>query len=213
MALPITVKGEDGKALKIIQEGAIGVVKHRHPPIDESIVPLPFRQYFTDSGASSGSNDMTVNGSSTNVEFWIEAIPDYDIFIKSISVIIGDGGSPSLNDYGSLGGALTNGVLWQYVGQDTGAYELHDGIKSNLEFIRLGVDTGAIGTGTDAYLADVSGGGTEKSYIPTIDMQETFGLDYGIRLRKATNDKLRFTVRDDLTGLTTHNIIGYGIRI
>jgi hypothetical protein len=92
-------------------------------------------------------------------------------------------------------------------------YELHDGIKTNLEFIRLGVDTAAIGDSTTAFLADVSGGGTEKSYLPTIDLQETFGLKYGIRLRKGTTDKLLFTVRDDLTGLLTHNAIAYGIRI
>jgi hypothetical protein len=77
----------------------------------------------------------------------------------------------------------------------------------------MGVDTGAIGTGSDAYLADVSGGGTEKSYLPTIDLEETFGVRYGIRLRKGTTDKLTFKIRDDLTGLTTHNAIGYGIRI
>jgi hypothetical protein len=213
VAIPVNVRDpNNSRGLKIRKEGAIGNVEHRHPPLDEEIVPFPFRQYFTDDGSSSGSNDMTVNGSSTNVEFFVSAEPDCDIYIKSISVIIGDGGSPNLNSFGALS-ALTNGILWEYVGQDTGTYELHDGIKTNLEFIRLAVDTAGIGTGTDAFLADVSGGGSEKSYIPTIDIQETFGLKYGIRLRKDTNDKLRFVVRDNLTDLTTHNAIAYGIRI
>lgn len=197
--------------LKIYEEGALGVVSHRHPPRDEEIQPLPFRQYFTDDGTSTGSNDLTVDGSSTSVEFSIDAIPEYDIYIKSISLVIGDGGSPALNKYGNLT-ALTNGIKWDLFNQEEGAYELHDGIKTNLEFVRLGVDTGAIGTGTDAYLADVSGGGTEKSYLPTIDIEETFGLRYGLRLRKGTTDRLIFTVRDNLTDLTTHNAIGYGIR-
>ena len=127
-------------------------------------------------------------------------------------MVIGDGGSPNLNGYGALA-ALTNGVEWCLVTQDKGDYILHDGIKTNLEFVRLGVDTGAIGDGTTAYLADVSGGGSEKSYIPTIDLAETFGLAYGIRLRKGSTDKMIFKINDDLTNLTTHNAISYGIRI
>lgn len=201
-----------GHKLKIYEEGSIGVVAHRHPPIDEELAANPFRQYFTADGTSSGSNDMTVDGSSTNADFYVSAVPDFDIYIKSISVIIGDSGSPTLNKYGALA-ALTNGVKWDLFNQESGLYELHDGIKTNLEFIRLGVDTGAIGDGTTAYLADVSGGGTEKSYLPTIDIEETFGLPFGLRLRKGTSDRLVFTVRDDLTGLTTHNAIGYGLRI
>jgi hypothetical protein len=70
------------------------------------------------------------------------------IYIKSISLIIGDGGSPALNKYGALT-ALTNGVQWCLFSQENGLYELHDGIKTNLEFIRMGVDTGAIGTGSE----------------------------------------------------------------
>lgn len=202
---------EDFK-VKVFEEGSIGVVQHRHPPLQEAIQALPFRQYLTDSGNETGNNSLVVDGSSTEVDFYVAASQDYDIFIKSISVIIGDGGSPALNKYGALS-ALANGVKWTFFSQELGEYELHDGIKTNLEFIRLGVDTGAIGGGTDAYLADVSGGGTEKSYIPTIDVEETFGIPYGLRLRKGTTDRIVFTVRDDLTGLTTHNAITYGIRL
>lgn len=98
-----------------------------------------------------------------------------------------------------------------------GAFVLHDGIKTNLEFVRLGVATAGIGTGTDAFLADVSGGGTEKSYMPTIDLKETFGLPFGLpfglKLRQGTLDCVTFTVADDLTALTTFDIIGYGVQI
>jgi hypothetical protein len=155
---------------------------------------------------------MRVNGSSASVDFYVAAQQDYDVYIKSISVLIGDGGTPALNKFGSLA-ALTNGVEWVLATQELGDYELHEGLKTNLSFIRIGVDTGAIGTGSDAYLADVSGGGTEKSYLPTIDLNDSFGLAYGIRLRRGTVDKLVFRVRDDLTGLTTFNAIAYGLRI
>lgn len=200
-----------GNKAKINGEGEIGVVVHPHPPSDETVTVVPFRQYFTDNGTSTGSNAMNIDGSVNSADFYIKAIPDYDIYINSISVIIGDGGSPALNLYGALS-ALTNGVEWVYFNQENADYQLHDGIKSNIEFIRLGAKTGAVGTGVDAYLSDVSGGGTEKSYLPTIDISETFGMPWGLRLRKGTTDKLIFRVRDNLTGLTTHNAIAYGIR-
>ena len=208
-----TIVGSGGEEIAAVnKEGTLNVVVHPHPPIGETLSAQPFRQYFTDDGYTSGSNDMTINGSSISVDYCVSASKDYDIYIKSISVVIGDGGSPALNKFGALS-ALTNGVSWSLFSNELGLYELHDGIKTNLEFIRLGVDTAGIGTGTDAFLADVSGGGTEKSYLPIIDLAETFGLAYGVRIRKGSNDKLIFSVRDDLTGLTTFNAIGYGIRI
>jgi len=202
----------DNHPLKVNKGGEIEVIVHNHPPLVEDVISQPFRQYFTDDGTTAGSNDWTIDGSTNNVDFYIKAVPEFDIYIKSISVVIGDGGSPALNKYGALT-ALTNGVEWSTFDQANGSYILHDGIKSNLEFIRIGVDTAGIGTGTDAFLADVSGGGTEKSYLPTIDMSETFGMQYGVRLRKGSTDKIVFTVKDDLTGLITHNAIAYGIRI
>jgi hypothetical protein len=199
----------EGNYLRIGHEGEASVVVHGHPPEEERIIALPYRQRLAN---SAGSTDMTVDGSATAVQFFVSASQTYNIYIASLSWIIGDGGSPALNKYGALT-ALTNGVRVDYVTEDLGTFEMHDGIKTNLEAIRFGVDTGAIGTGGDAYLADVSGGGTEKSYLPSVDFRETFGLPYGLRLRKETNDKLVFTVRDDLTGLTTHDIIAYGIRV
>ena len=201
----------NGNELAVTEEGTIGVVQHSHPPINDTLRTVPYRQYFTDNGAATGSNDMRVVGTATGTDFYISASQDVDIFVRSISVVIGDGGTPALNKFGALT-ALTNGVRWCLFNQESGLYELHDGIKTNLEFIRIGVDTAAIGTGTDAFLADVSGGGTEKSYLPIINMGDTFGMPYGVRLRKGSTDKIIFTIRDDLTALTTFNAIAYGVR-
>ena len=201
----------NGNELAVTEEGTIGVVQHLHPPVNDTLRTVPYRQYFTDDGTIAGSNDMRVVGTATGTDFYISASQDVDIFVRSISVVIGDGGTPALNKFGALA-ALTNGVQWSLFNQESGDYELHDGIKTNLEFIRVGVDTAAIGTGTDAFLADVSGGGTEKSYLPVINMAATFGMPYGVRLRKGSTDKILFTVRDDLTALTTFNAIAYGVR-
>lgn len=197
-----------GTVAKVNGEGELSVVVHPHPPVDEEVNALPYRSYFE----NGGSNDMIVDGSSTAVDFSINASPNFDIYIKSISIEIADGGAPALNKFGALS-ELTNGVEWVYSNQLEGDYTLHEGIKTNLEFIRLAVDTAGVGTGSDAFLADVSGGGTSKSYLPTIDMAETYGLTFGLRLVKGTTDKLIFRINDALAGLDKFTAIGYGIRI
>ena len=206
------VDGQSNNVLKVHDEGEIGVVIHQHPPVMEEVLALPFRQYFTDNGISSGSTVMSVDGSTNYTDFYISANTNYDVYIKYITVEIGDGGTPSLNKFGALT-ALTNGVAFYWDTQTEPLYELHEGIKTNKEFIRIASDTGAIGTGVEAYLADVSGGGTEKSYLPNMDMAELYGLQWGLRLRKNTFDKLIFRVQDDLTGLSTFNAIATGTRI
>jgi hypothetical protein len=213
----LNVNLQDGKGranlAKVNGEGELSVVVHPHPPKEEDQNALPFRQYFTDDGTTAGSNDMCVNGSTNEVLFWIEAVPKNDIYIKYISVEISDNGSPNLNGFGALS-ALTNGVKWTWFNQEEGDYELHEGIKTNKEFVaRVGTDTAAVGTGVDAFLSDVGGGGgTAKSYFPAIDISENYGLPWGLRLRKGTTDKIIFTVRDNLTSLVTFNAVAYGIR-
>lgn len=201
--------GSDGKPLKINGEGEISVVIHQHPPVDEEITALPYRKYFLDSASS---NIMAVDGSVNFVDFSVNASTEYDIYIKYITLEIGDGGSPALNKFGALT-ALTNGVAFYYDTQTEPLYELHEGIKTNKEFIRIASDTAAIGTGTEAFLADVSGGGSEKSYLPSIDMKEIYGFNWGLRLRKGTLDKIIFRIQDNLTGLSTFNAIATGTRI
>lgn len=212
MSIKAFVKNENGDLLNVDKFGNIYTVERQYPPTDLDTVAIPFRQYFTDNGTSTGSNVMTVDGSANFVDFSVNASAEHDIFIKYITCEIGDGGSPSLNKFGSLS-ALTNGLAWYWETQQESLYELHEGIKTNKEFIRIASDTAAIGTGTEAFLADVSGGGTEKSYFPNIDMEEIYGFKYGLRLRKGTLDRLIFRVRDNLSGLTTFNAIATGTRI
>lgn len=206
------IVGTDGKQLNINGEGEVAVVIHQHPPIDEDVVALPFRSYFTDDGEPGGFNDMAVNPPVDYLDYYIKASTEHDIYIKYITVEIGDAGSPSLNKFGAQT-ALTNGVAFYWDSQQEPLYPLHEGIKTNKEFIRIASDTAGIGTGVDAYLADVSGGGTEKSYLPNMDMTEIYGLPWGLRLKKNSNDKIIFRIQDDLTGLTTFNAIATGTRV
>ena len=212
MSIKANIVGDSGKAVEVYSEGYITTAIHQHPPENESIIALPFRQYFTDNGMATGSNDMAVDGGTTFTDFYISADDNFDVYIKYITVEIGDGGSPNLNKFGNLT-ALGNGVAFYWDTQKETNYELHEGIKTNKEFVRIGSDTSAIGSGTEAFLADVSGGGTEKSYLPSIDFEEIYGLTWGLRLKAGTLDRLVFRVQDDLSDLTTFNAIATGTRI
>lgn len=213
MVLPVNLidgYGSGHKA-KVNGEGEIGVVVHSHPPIDESVSAYPFSQFFTDDGTSAGSNDLRVNGATTPQEFYITAKSDVDVFIKTLSIRIGDQSSV-LNKYGNLT-ALTNGVSWTFTTQKLGVVTIKDEIKTNLDFIRLGFLTAAVGDGSTAFRADASGAGAD-TYLPVIDLAQTFGFPWGLRLAKGSTDRISFTVNDDLsTGMDSHDIIGFGTQL
>lgn len=194
--------------LKIDKFGNAQTISHFHPPQEENVIELPFREYFTD---VNNSKNMAVNGA-PSVEFAINASNDFDIYIKNIIIEIGDGGNPALNEFGALG-ELNNGVEWVWSTSDEPDYTPHEGITTNKDFIKIAIGTIGIGSGTDAFLADVSGGGTEKSYLPIIPLSDLFGMVHGLRLKKGSKDSIKLIVRDDLTGLLTFNAIGTGKRI
>jgi len=205
MSLVTKIKDGYGKDnfLKINGEGEVSVVVHTHPPDDEGVSSLPFRQYFTDDGTSAGDNDMRVNGSTNNVDFYIKADNEYDIYIKTLSVKLADAGA-AFNEFGNLS-SLTNGVQIEWFSQSLGDFEIHDGIKDNLEWFRLSKQTPTI--------IDLSGGGAD-AVLTTIDMGELFGNPWGVRLKQNSTEKLILRVRDNLsTGIDEFNVIGYGVKV
>ena len=209
--MPIEVKivGSDGQTLKVNGEHQIETVVHQHPPRDESEIPLPFRQYLTDNGTSSGSNDMKVDGSTNNVEFCISAIPDADLYIKTISVVIADAGA-TLNKFGNIT-ALTNGLEFKWLTQDFGEVIIHEALKTNFDFVRLANGKPSFGDAAGAFRAS-NVFGTSEAYIPSIDLGETFSVQWGLRLRKGTTDKICFIIKDNVTGVDLFDAIGYGIK-
>ncbi len=191
-------------------EGEGSVVVHTHPPVDETVSALPFRQFFTDDGTATGSSDMLVDGSVINVDFSITAQPTVDIYIKTLSVIVADAGA-RLNLFGAIA-ELTNGVLFTHNTNESGTLVLHEGITTNLKFVRLGLNNPPIGSGTSAFRADLTGGGAD-AYMPVIDFKQLFGMPWGLRLRKGSNDTVKFTIRDNVSTIDQFDVVGYGIKI
>lgn len=201
-----------GNELKIKDGGQINVTNYQSPPLDESVLALPFGSFFTDDGTPTGSEDMRVDGSTNPQDFFIKASGEFDIFIKSINAQISDPGA-RLDRFGALP-ALTNGLEWEYQTDETGLFILNPAIRINLDFFRDATGGKGFGTGTDAWKADIAGGGGEDTYFPEVDFTERFGLRYGLRLRKGSQDRMTIRVNDNLSsGLSTFNIKAYGIRI
>lgn len=187
-----------GNNLKVNGEGELGVVVHTHPPKNESFAARPFVSFLTD---SNGSSDMLVNGATTNVEFNISADKDLDVFVKNIAVTIVDAAA-TLAKFGALT-ALTNGVLFEWITADLGTTTINSGIKTNFEFFRQALQEPIISSNVV---------GNSEGLLIEIDFAKIFGLRNGLRLRAGTNDKIAFTIRDNVSTMDQFDAIAYGIK-
>lgn len=195
---------------RVLESRAIVSAVSQNPPIEDTAPALPFRQFFTDDGKSSGSSDMTVDGSASPQPFFITASNDFDIFINSISFRIADQ-SATPDKFGAIT-ALTNGCELSFRSQSLSNQVIADELKSNFDIIRLAGGVPAFGDGATAFRVNNAVGNSE-GYIPFLDISDIFGLKYGIHLRKSTQDNLAFIIKDNVSGLDGLDIIGYGIRI
>ncbi len=211
MALPVNIVGgkNNDRVAEVDKCGASGVVVHPHPPLnqDECIQLLPFKQLLTLDGTANTSGDMLVDGSVTNVEFFVSAIQGFDLYIKNLSIMISDKGA-ALNKFGNIA-ALTNGLDFFYESQDTGKFVVETALQTNHDFVRLSLYQPMVGS----TMKLVNATADQDSFIPVIDFNTIFGMQYGLRLRKNTNDRIVFTVKDDVTGIDEFDIIAYGIKI
>ena len=193
----------DSNKLKVLGEGEIGVVVHTHPPVAESRISLPFRDYFTNQNDQTSMVIIPIAGN--NDEFSINASDEFDIFVKSISVKLADA-TAQFNEFGALS-ALSNGVEFIWESQEVGEITIHDGIKDNIEWFRLSntpITTNSI--------IDLSGGGADAIVIQ-IDLAQLFGSPWGVKLTQGTTERIYFKVNDNLTGLDEFNIIAYGTKL
>ena len=190
------------KAAAVSADQELFVISAAHPPMEPQKVE-PFRRYLTTTGLPSGSNDMGIDGSVTNVDFYIEASATDDRYITALNFIVGYGTSGSPYQWAD-GTALTNGCRLFYSSQRN-IVDIHDGIKTNQDFFRLAF--AQIGTAWE-----VRGINALNDYGYFISMDLTrLGLPYGIKLDTGTSQRLTMRIRDN-AGLAADslNCIAYG---
>ena len=188
-----------------VEDEALLISQRPCPPL----LPLKsriFRQYMTNDGLPTGSEDMQVVGTpAAPIQFWIPAHETDDRYIAAISFMIADAGA-SLNKFGNIA-ALANGCRLFYDSLEV-EVEIHGLLQSNFDFIRLCLGQPAWGDAGTAFLAQ-NVVGLSEAYIPVLYLKEMMP-QFGIKLDRGTNQRLVLEVRDDTTGVDGFDCITYG---
>lgn len=200
-----------GQIAKVVNGGALLTQNVPFPPLGEVEQMKIFNEYLTLNGDGT-TFDMRVDGSVTDQVFSVNAENDNDIYISSLSFIIAGPGA-ALNEFANVG-ALTSGCTLTYQDETGSEIIISDSLKSNWDFVRLCNGTPSFGDGTNAFRAS-NVVGTSEAFIPVLDLKDTFGFQWGVKLRANTLQKFKLTVRDDLTdgtNITAFNCIAKGFR-
>jgi len=209
MVLGIKIENGDGtkQAAQVVNGGELLITNSNTPaPIAQKV--KPFRQFLTDDGLSTGSNDMQVDGSVTPVQFWIPADDENDRYLTTLSFLIGDA-NMNLSLFGASA-ALTNGCKLFYTSVK-GETLIADELQSNFDFVRLCLGEPAFGTGANAFIASkvTSAGASDNAIIPVLDLTK-FLPPFGIKIDKGTTQKLILEVQDNTTGVDAFNVVASG---
>lgn len=187
---------------QVTDHNAVLTTQIQYPPITPVNKASIYRAYMA---TSAGSTDMKVNGSVTNVEFYVQATTGADRYITQLSFELTDA-SMTLNRFGYLL-ALTNGctLSYQKVGK---TIIIHNAIKTNWDLVRLCSGNPAFGATINTFIASNVFGASE-GIIPVLDFTKILP-PYGLKLDIDSTQKLIFTIRDDVTGVDSFNAIAYG---
>ena len=206
--MTIDVKLRSGKGVKryaaVELDGSVRVTSTGVPVADTNISLRPFSAFLLN---SAGSNDLRVDGSVNNQEFFIQAPEDGDRYIHTIAFTIADAGA-ALNEFGNLS-ALSNGCQLILEDNVLGDVTLGDDLVTNFDFVQLCGFEPMFGSGTDSFKASNVTGASE-AFIPILDVEDQFGLPFGLRLPKLSVKKLKVVVRDDLTGVDRFDVKIFG---
>jgi hypothetical protein len=196
-------KGFDAK---VNQFNALKVSDQRLPDEDDPTLLIPLRRDFTN---DLGSIDMRVDGSVNNVDFVVKADENDDIFVDSISFRIADANAVA-NKFGNIN-PLQNGVQLIYSDLRNGENVIGEGLQTNFDFVRLCQGEPSFGDGTNAFKINNASENSE-GYIPVLDFSDMFGLPWGIRLKKGTQEKLIIRIRDNTSGVDAFDAIAFGFK-
>ena len=196
-----------GNALTIENNGATNVYVIPRPPISLGEQALPFSEYLKVKGT--GTQSFVINGAVTEQDFHVAA-RGYDVYVNTIVFEIADAGA-TLAQFGAFA-ALVNGLDFYYFNQTQGKYVIESGLKTNYDFIKLANFTPAFGTAANSFQLTNAISAAE-AYVGVIDLEDVFGLQWGLKIRANTTDRVGFTVKDNITGLDAMTIKVYGIRV
>ena len=156
-----------------------------------------YLRYATGPGAPSDDRDLNIDGSTTPSTYeYICA--DRHMDLSRFTMFLLDG-SVNPGDFGGISGALTNGCKLEIIDTDgsTVLLDFNNGetIKQNVDFIML--------AGVDAQPSTYTG---DDLLAVRFTVSRAGSM---LRLRK--NQIVRFTIQDDLSGITLFRIMVQGV--
>ena len=193
--------------LRVNGDGSIDVFIIPQPPADAEQLTLPIAEYMKLNGT--GTTSFLIDGSVTNQDFYVAA-KDYDVYINTIVFEIADAGA-TLSKFGNLA-ALTNGLDFYYFNQTQARYVIESGLKSNYDFIKLANFEPSFGTAANSFQL-TNAISSAEAYVGVIDLEDVFGLQWGLKLRANSTDRIGFTVKDNISAIDAMTIKVYGIRV
>lgn len=196
----------NGNLAKVSNEGFLFTQEAPFPPSGEETKITVYREFLTLNNDGT-TNDMRVDGSTTSQYFWVNAEPNFDIYITTLSFLISDAGA-ELDEFGNLA-ALTNGCRLFYE-DNNGEINIGTDLVSNFEFIRLCQGNPSFGNAADAFRARNIVGASE-GYIPVFDFRN-FGFRWGLKLKAGTNNRLVMEINDNVSSIDGFNATAYGFR-
>jgi hypothetical protein len=208
MSIKTNIEDGSGKGYlaKVSPEGFLFTQEAPYPPSSEETKITVYREFLTLNNDGT-TTDMRVNGSTTSQIFYINAEPDFDIYITTVSFLIADAGA-SLNEFGGIV-ALTNGCRFYYEDVN-GEINIGTNLVSNFEFVRLCQGNPSFGGGNSAFLANNVVGSSE-AFIPVFDFRN-FGFKWGLKLVASSQNRLVLEINDNVTALDGFNAVAYGFR-
>lgn len=191
---------------KVTSDGALTITISPTLGVEERITSTPFTQFATING-DGVTSALNVDGSVTPVSAFVTGNQDGDFYITSANILISDNAALQLNKFGA-NPALINGIDAFY--ETAGANIKLATVRTNFDFVRLGVLTASIGGKTDAFQIANADIDNNDSYNPIIDISRLSPYGIGIRIRKNSIDKFGVVIKDNLTALSSFNILFTG---
>ena len=212
MSVGFQILGPDGRPLVVDPSGAACVISLGFPPFGISNKTRWFRQFLTDDGLSSGSNDMGIDGSG-GADFWVPAHVENDRYITGLSFKLVDLTATLDVFLGAAVGVLGTGCKLFYQADDNSEVVIHDALTTNLDVYRL-CGQPAFGDGATALQIPNLGPPPSKfaGYLPYLDLAMRMP-PWGIPLQNASKQRITLRLQDDLTAIDgdgEFNIIAYG---
>lgn len=142
-------------------------------------------------GLDEGTTSANVDGSATAQTFYARSVPEYDIQIMSVNLVISDT-TILLRNFGAIAGGLTNGIDIYVKESGVETFLVREAKTNGQVILQAGDPNGWVAL--SAYQLNID--------ALMIQIPLSNAMCGGLRLGRGTLEQMALVVNDDLTGLS-----------